>query len=648
MKDNFFKQLQKIETLAKSGNFVDAIQLLKKLIRKKPADPNLLSYLGKIYFFKGEIENAENYLNKAFQIDSNSFEINFNLGNLNARLSRHDKAINFYKNSLRVNEGNEHIFNNIGASYLALNDYENAINYFRNALEINKTFHHALLNLGQSIYQLTYSEFKKMKLIQNNEIEGLENTLEMIDEGISALELLTNLNPSAFEGHRYLGLLKQLIGDINSSEIHLIEAIKMNRNREDLKALAKSYHYESQQLNKAADIYDVLIQLSIKENGKFEFISKKIEVMFAMNRKEVAFKLFKNHIKDFSDLDLVSIFGYFTKQLTNDEISLIRESIENIIQNETDKQIVSKAYFEKARLYLHEDKVDQYIQNLNHSKKIREEYIEKEKSYLSSLYEMNLNKIEARLSFLNKMKLENIDSNFKPIFVIGMPRSGTTLIEMILSSHSKVAGCGEVSFLKEKIDLFKGSLKKNNLSTDKVKKLFTKLRDNYILYVSARMENKVGYFVDKLPGNSEIIDILKIMFPQAKFIYSNRDDMANAWSIYSNHFGNNIAWVNSMQKIVDYKKNVREFIRKAEKELQIKMLYQDYFDLVTSPEKAIRKLLDFCELNFDERCLRPEKNDKSILTLSIEQARQPIYKGSDDKWKKFDKYLDVFKKEFLN
>ena len=124
--------------------------------------------------------------------------------------------------------------------------------------------------------------------------------------------------------------------------------------------------------------------------------------------------------------------------------------------------------------------------------------------------------------------------------------------------------------------------------------------------------------------------------------------MANAWSIYSNYFSADIHWVNSMDEIIDRKKLTLLHSKRVTEEFNIKLLFNHYSDLVGSPEDSIRKILEFCDLDFDPNCLFPEKNSRIVRTISIEQARQPIYKGSDDKWKKFDKYLGVFKKAFLN
>jgi len=646
--DKFLNDLQKIESLCKGGDFQSAVPILKKLIRKRPSDARLIAYLGQVYFFKGELNNSEKYLNQALQIDRNSAPINFNLGNVYASLSRHEKAIDHYKNCIQLKLNNEHIFNNLGASYLALQDYDNAIDNFTKALEINSTFQHALLNFGQTIFQQSNADLKQIKFTKAKKIASLNKIIKMIEDGISKLELLVSLNQNSFEGHRYLALLKRQVGDIKGSENHSGEAIKINKSREDLKYLAKSLHYESEQLNKSLDIYDILIQSSSKTDGKFEFISKKIEVLLGLNKQDDALQLFKKNITNFSDLDIINVAGYFIKQITKDEIKLTKRSIENIIQHEKDKNILSKAYFEMARLYLEDGDIDQYMQNLNDSKEIRRDYIESSKEHLLTSWDLDNTQIQKRLNLIHNLKLDDLKTDLIPIFVIGMPRSGTTLIEMILSNHSNVVGCGEIGFLKEKIDLIKDSLVDDNLCQKDIKNIFATLRDQYISYVIGRKGDDAGYFVDKHPMNAEIVDVLKIMFPHAKFIFVDRDNMANAWSMYSNHFGYSIYWLNSMQGIVDRKQIVKNFVQQAETKLNIPIKYQSYQELVNYPENNIRELLEFCDLSFEDKCLHPEQNEKSVLTLSIKQARKSIYTGSDDKWKKFDKYLDVLKDGFID
>ena len=572
-------KLKTIESLCKQGEFAKSASLLNKLIKKYPIDENLINYLGKVYFFNHDYKKSELTFRKAYRLNQSSVDTNFNLGNLYAAMSDHNQAIDFFKTCVILGANNEHIQNNIGASYMALGELEVSIGHFEHALEINENFTHALLNYSIASYKYCTSKLTISWLVKQ-ELRDLVSYIEhpLLKKAKKRLNKLLQINSKSHEAHRYLALIEEKFGNIENSEHHFEEAIRISGNKEDIKALAKSLEINSEQLEKSKDLNEILLQHSDSDEGKCEYITKKINFLMSLNKIDEAKKVF-NHSVEFllknNPAHFVALIkkGAIKKELNEDHFELLYKKIEEALrQDNVEKKMLSHLCYIKADIFLSKNNLDDYIENLHLSKQYKRESLEQEDS-VSTLSIFDNDLIDKRVKLLKNVTLPTIESDIKPIFVLGMPRSGTTLIEMILSNHHSVSGCGEVSYIDTKTYLLNYLIAQDKITKDALSEYLVKLRGQYLSFVSGRKKDNNPFFVDKLPTHAEIIDLLYVMFPEARFIYSDRDDMANAWSIYSNNFASDIYWVNSMDEIVERKTLTRLHAKRVAQEFNIKLFF---------------------------------------------------------------------------
>ena len=141
------------------------------------------------------------------------------------------------------------------------------------------------------------------------------------------------------------------------------------------------------------------------------------------------------------------------------------------------------------------------------------------------------------------------------------------------------------------------------------------------------------------------IGFIQVLFPNSKIIHCKRDPLAVCWSNYKNSFSSkSIGFSYDLIDLGKYYKLYNELMSFWKNSYSKKIYDLDYNELVSNSEKEIRKIIDFCELSWDDKCLVPEKNKKSVSTASLSQVRSPIYKSSIIGWKKFDNKLDLLKK----
>jgi len=244
--------------------------------------------------------------------------------------------------------------------------------------------------------------------------------------------------------------------------------------------------------------------------------------------------------------------------------------------------------------------------------------------------------IKETTKYLNEIK---INKNLRQlIFIVGMPRSGTSLVEQIISSHSNVFGGGELNFLSNIIHKeILNNKEFHTFQSSDLKNLLGAMQEEYISKIS-KIDSSIKTFTDKAPLNFKYIGFIKKIFPNSKIINCNRDPIDICWSNYKNFFSGTLHFSNNLNNLASFYSLYQNYI-KFWKQLFTDEIYDvTYEKLVKNPKEEIKNLLNFCDLEWEESCLKHENNPKTIKTASWVQARKPIYKSavkSSDHYKEY-------------
>ena len=227
-----------------------------------------------------------------------------------------------------------------------------------------------------------------------------------------------------------------------------------------------------------------------------------------------------------------------------------------------------------------------------------------------------------------------IPARRRPIFILGMMRSGTTLMEQIISAHPQVYGAGELDHLGKAV---MAEMQRDNAPLDRA--ALSRIREHYLTRI-AELPGDQPVLTDKMPANFALVGVILRALPEARIIHMRRDPIAVCWSIYKKNFsGNRLRFSNDLGDIAAYYDHYADYMAFAEAQAPGAICHVDYAELTKTPDPVIRRVLDYCDLPFDAACLAPEKNDRTIQTASFQQARSGIYQGSTSKWRGFEPYL---------
>ena len=486
---------------------------------------------------------------------------------------------------------NSFILNLLGMAYQEIEKNYKAINFFELALKADKTNIAAMNNLANSLKHT--GQYVKAEQI---------------------FKKIINIDPNYINAYNNYANLKSTVNDVEGAIQLYNHALKIAK-------------------EKKINPINFLIHLA----SSFQSLNKKKESIEIVNE---ILKIDPDNISAHKRLS--SIYKYSKKnEETMTHISKMKNILDKNNLSDGERGIIS---FALGKAYDDLNDTEVAIEFLNsgnkfHQKISKSNMIE-EVSIMSNICKI-FNDIDLNIS--NKSFSEK-----KIIFICGMPRSGTTLVEQIISSHKKVYGAGELSFLTNIAysNFFNGDKLNKQKIIEHQNSSRNLTNDQYIEKFSLHNINQ-QILTDKAPFNFKWIGFIKIFFPNSKIIHCKRNPQDNCLSLYKNDFSSPVMnWSYDQKDISNYYNNYSSLMKFWYSKIPEFIHTAEYEKIVSDKENEIKNLLEFCELEWDDNCLNHHKNTKTpINTVSVSQAREPVYNSSVNS---SDNYKDYLKEMFEN
>ena len=470
------------------------------------------------------------------------------------------------------------LYNLIGSAFQNKGDYIDAKKKFKDGLKLDSNNFALMNNLGLS----------HKNLLEYDLAEKI--FLKIIDQNNNYVNAYINLGNLKRDLNKFNEAIKLYEEALLKSKQNPVILYSLALAHQGIGNFEKSFNYSKEALKLNPDFTraDHLISQS-----------KKYDI------HDEHYQSLKNKIQKFKSDSLEKVDIYFSLAKAEEDIGNIKESSQNLILgNRLKKHFLKYNIKEEVNLF----------------KDIKKEF--------------------GKSNFKNLS--DNNDNNV--IFILGMPRSGTSLVEQIISSHSSVFGGGELPILsniiKNSFINEEKSLKKNfsELINDPI--ILERLKKDYLDFIK-NFEFKEKYISDKAPLNFRWIGFINILFPNAKIIHCTRDARNNCLSMFKNLFEGGLNFTYSQEDLVEYYKNYQDLMNFWKLKNPDTIIDVKYEDLIINNEDEIKRIIKFCNLEWDANCLLFYKNKSPIKTMSTSQARKPIYKSSINAFDKFKDYLKI-------
>jgi tetratricopeptide (TPR) repeat protein len=660
-----------------NNEFLEAIAKLNSIIDIYPENEVLYNILGACYVGLEQLDKGVYFYNKALEVNPNYSKAYYNLGSVLYDLSRIDEALECYRLSLKIDPTSAETHNNLGIILVKIGEIEEASKCFKRALKINPNYFEARYSLAiqQQIQgnEESLENFKKIIAIKPNFAEAY-NRIGIIlyqtgqdNESINAFRRAVELEPNFAEAYNNLGNVLKNQRNYDEALGYFDKALALNPMFAEAYNNRGNTFKELQQLDNAVQSYNRAVTLEPNYYEAYFNLGLAYEDLGdskdAVKSYEKALNINPNYVDALNNLGNVYIELGFKNNAINcyERAIALQPNFANVHRNlstlkkykEGDPQIAqmqllfakndlsisdrTNLCFALSKVYKDLQMNDELFEVLDEGNNLRKKelnYSFDKDSIRHSFYKDSFKDFDGKINNIDIKPLK-----IKPIFIVGMPRSGTSLVEQIISSHSKVFGAGELEFLIKAIAPIVDDciMKKCLLSGTE----FSAIREKYFNGV-AKLSIQEKIITDKMPTNFEYIGFILNAIPEAKIIHLKRDPMATCWSIYSHYFpSGGFDFAYSMNDIAHFYNSYIELMDSWHKLFPQKIYDVNYEFLTSNQEDETRKILAYCELEWENDCLNFQNNERSSKTASVLQVKKGIYQGSSETWKKYDTFLET-------
>ena len=549
-----------------------------------------------------------------------------------------ETAIDFSQNLIIKDPNHPVIHNIIGISYVNLQKPDKAISYFKTALRLNKYYNEARGNLGSALLLLGKTDEAIIQLEQAlkgnpknpmawNSLGNARDQKFLYDSARKAFEKAIELSPNYLNAFNSLGVLLNKL-NLKDEAIKIFESgLKINPNDTDLLI---NFGY------------------TLSDSGKLKQAIKKLTKGISFDNYPIDAKHRLGVLKS-NDGDIKSAIKLILESIKEDptlseayrSLSLIYKFKKSDELIDTMRERLNKpnsSVYDKIHLGFALGKSLHDIKEYKDAFKAYEiGNIARRSELVHDINEHSESIERIKTIYSNKEEKIYIDTNHQnvnPIFIVGMNRSGTTLVEQILSAHSMVTGAGELPNIN-KLGL---ENLKTNIKWTKTELICARAEYSRVLESFAQ---GTKFVTDKLPVNFKWIGLIKILYPKAKIIHLIRNPMDTCLSNYRNYFiatGN--AYAYNQKELANFYIDYRNLMEFWHMIFPNQIYACDYDSLTLNQETETRLLLKYCKLNWEPEVMKFEKNTRAVKTASVAQVREGLYRTSVGGWENYKEFLD--------
>lgn len=638
---------EEIIELINRGEVHAAVEACEATLERYPRDVNILGLLGVIYLKQNRPAEAERYLRKTIELAPSFAKPHEDLGILLLDQERGEEAVALLEKAARLDPSSETAMFNLGKARVLIGKGKEADEAFEASFALSPTRKlladaarlHADGNMGEA--ERLYRQ-----------------VLDAEPENVNALRMLAMIAASANhpeDAERLLRRAVRIAPDYFTAQVDLGRIYKeQDRYEEAMACFRKAIELEPNNAKpwyllagtlapaalteQAAEAYQRCIDLRPEHAGAWLGLGHTLKTIGKQDEGIAAYRrcieLKPDNGETYWSLANLKTFRFSDDELRQMEEKLASGQVDHPSSEVNFKFALAKAYEDR------EDYGQAWEWYLRGNARQRE-LVSYDPVHLQVTHDAMLKVFDA--DFLAEHADQGCDDP-APIFILGLPRSGSTLLEQILASHSMVEGTSELPYLAQ----VASSLNRNRAdginypqaALELGAENFRQLGEDYLALAQMHRTEGTPRFIDKMPNNFPNIGLLHLILPRAKIIDARRHPLdaclGNFRQLYAK--GQNFSY--DLQEIGEYYLEYQRLMDAWQERLPGKILTVQYEENVADNENQVRRILEFCELPWEDSCLKFYETDRPVRTASSEQVRQPIYSGSVNYWKRYQDKLN--------
>ncbi len=601
------------QCLQDQGKLEEAVEAYRQVIQLNPKSAGSYFNLGVAQQEQTLLDDAVDSYTKALSLDSKICDAYFNLGVISSKRDGQDDAVAWYRKALRCNPRHEGALVSLADILRTQDALDDAVTYLSEAIAINPKSFEAHMLFGNILKDRGESE-----------------------KVVEAFRQATEINPKSKEAHNNLGLALRDQGRMAEAIASLRCALNIDPDYTDgLYNLGRAYEMNGD-LDEAESAYQHVLEI---DSQYLEAIFRLGIVCNDRGDKEEALACFRRVLS--IDPESSKAYQVIAKTKKHTEYDAEIAAMESLHGKEGNTVEQNKGYaFGLAKAYedLGEyEKAFEYMREGNQLKRTTFNYsIEQEQGIFDGI-----KKVFDR-DLLNASVVTGVQDK-TPIFIVGMPRSGTTLTEQILASHPQVYGAGELVYMDSIISQLREGKNASYSLRQTNEAVFLQIGTEYMGRIRA-LDAEAPRITDKMPHNFLNIGYIRKALPNAKIIHCRRDPMDNCLSIFKQEFAGSLSFAYDQEELGRYYLLYEDLMRHWHEAMPGIIYDIQYEELVADQESQTRKLLEYCGLPWDDACLSFHKTERRVATASFTQVRQPIYRDSVQLWKRYERQLEPLRR----
>ena len=633
-----------------AGNPQQAEQSFREALRLKSDFAEAHNNLGNALRDQGRFSEAEASFTMALHLRPHYAEAHNNLGNVLLNLGRPTEAENCYRQALQFKPDYVEAYNNLGNVYQKLGRPTEAEACIRSALRLRPQFAEALNNLGNVLLDLGRPAeagtcYQKALQLRPSFVEAHTNLgsvyleLARYAEAEACQRAALRLQPDCADVHNNLGIVLMSLARHAEAEDCFRTAIRFNPNHAEAHNNLGIALWEQGQLAEAETSYRTALRLRPDFAKAHTHLGILLRELGRQDEAETCYRMALRYDPDngVAHGQLALLLG---KKLPDTDLAAVQQALDRHPEAVESRLIM---HFGLAQVH---DSRAEYAAAAKHARQAnalcQTLWRQQGRSYDPQSHVDFVDRLIATFTPELFARLQGLGSDSeRPVFIIGLPRSGTTLTEQVLASHSQVFGAGELTYMRDNFAALAGSRNDNAAKLEGLESLngttVRQLTARHLERLQA-LNATAARVVDKVPENYLYAGLIAILFPRARLIHCRRDLRDVALSCWMTNF-RHIRWAADLDHIaarfVAYRRLMDHWCRV----LPMSMLDVDYEEMVRDLEGSARRLIAWCGLQWEPACLAFHATARPIRTASTTQVRQPIYRSSVGRWQHYREEL---------